>query len=357
MESEAYLEKMKKIYGALLDFIESGEDKEILFQELIKLLDNQKVFENPKEIQSFLHIISKVSKNHHCSPCFFSCIERILLNFKEEIKKFVTNSKIFTIFKGNKKIILFLIKEGIIIVDQFVLNELKSDKYFNFFKPEIKDFIDKEKVGEIPENFEIKRQTGENDSYICELIRNDNVEEFCAFCNRSNLSFSQTIIDNSDFETNSFLIGKKPSLIEYAAFFGSIQIFQYLQMNKVELKPSLWLYAIHSKSSELIHLLEENHVIPDDKTYNECLVEAIKCHHNDIARYIKDNLLQIDERNPFDVTPIFFEYYNFEFIQPDLINESNFNVLCRYDYEILVEDLWKKGNIDINSMKIQIIIV
>lgn len=68
MESEAYLEKMKKIYGALLDFIESGEDKEILFQELIKLLDNQKVFENPKEIQSFLHIISKVSKNHHFSP-------------------------------------------------------------------------------------------------------------------------------------------------------------------------------------------------------------------------------------------------------------------------------------------------
>lgn len=53
---------------------------------------------------------------------------------------------------------------------------------------------------------------------------------------------------------------KSISIIEYASFFGSIQIFQYLIMNKVELKPSLWLYAIHSQNAELISLLEENKI-------------------------------------------------------------------------------------------------
>ena len=98
----------------------------------------------------------------------------------------------------------------------------------------------------------------------------------------------------SIFETNPFLIKRKASLIEYAAFFGSIQIFKYLQLNNVELTPSLWLYAIHCNNPEIIHLLEENHVIPEDKSYFECYKESIKCHHNNIANYIKDNL--IDEK-------------------------------------------------------------
>ena len=51
---------------------------------------------------------------------------------------------------------------------------------------------------------------------------------------------------------------KKPTLIEYAAFNGSIQIFQYLKMNKVELNEELWSYAIHSGNAQIIHLLEEN---------------------------------------------------------------------------------------------------
>ena len=33
-------------------------------------------------------------------------------------------------------------------------------------------------------------------------------------------------------------------------------------MNKAKLTPFLWLYTIHSKNSELIHLLESNEVPP-----------------------------------------------------------------------------------------------
>ena len=58
---------------------------------------------------------------------------------------------------------------------------------------------------------------------------------------------------------------KTPTLIEYSTFFGSIQIIQYLKYNKVPLTNSLWLYAIHSNNTEVIHFLEENEIKPEKK--------------------------------------------------------------------------------------------
>ena len=83
------------------------------------------------------------------------------------------------------------------------------------------------------------------------------------------------------------MLGKNPSLIEYATFYGSIQIFRYLVNKNVELTQSLWLYAIHSKSSELISFLEEKSIKP--VSYYDVYVESIRCHHNEIAEYIIDN--------------------------------------------------------------------
>ena len=62
----------------------------------------------------------------------------------------------------------------------------------------------------------------------------------------------------SIFETNSFLLEREEtSLIEYAAFFGSIQIVKYLDLNGVDLSDSLMLFAIHGKNVELNNFLEE----------------------------------------------------------------------------------------------------
>ena len=136
-----------------------------------------------------------------------------------------------------------------------------------YLYPKIKEFIDEklqkqieelilQKYSETISSFEEKCQIGENDSYICSLIRSDSVEEFISYVNRTNLSLL-TKIKPSFYETNSFLIDKEPTLIEYASFFGSIQIIQYLKYNKVPLTSSLRLYAIHSNNPELIHFLEE----------------------------------------------------------------------------------------------------
>lgn len=93
--------------------------------------------------------------------------------------------------------------------------------------------------------YEEKRKQGENDDIIATMIRTDSVQESIVYVNKKNIKL-KSHIKCSNFETNEFLIGKEPSFIKYATFCGSIQIFQYLKTNKVKLKPSLWLYAIHS---------------------------------------------------------------------------------------------------------------
>ena len=162
-------------------------------------------------------------------------------------------------------------------MNDYILNYLKRKNYDGYFSPEIGEFEQKEKSEHDTEtitNFKEKRLIGENDGYICQLIRNDSIEEF-AYVNKTNLSLSKTTIKPSFFGTNSILIkNKEITLIEYAAFFGSIQVFQYLSLNNVDLKPSLWLYSIHSKNPDLIHLIEESDINPPNNSYKKCLEES-----------------------------------------------------------------------------------
>ena len=207
-----------------------------------------------------------------------------------------------------------------------------------------------------PEIFESLRKKGENDSYTCDLIRQDSIKEFITYVNKTNLSLQHTRIKSSIFETNSYLISKNPTLIEYAAFYGSIQIFQYLQMNNVELNPILWEYAIHGNNAFIINLLEENHVYPPTHNYESCLKESIKCHHNDIAKYIIDNLM--DEKSMlnniifdfnYNLYSYSFEYMNYNFFPENQESKCTFHYLCKFGYTELVKLYLQYGNIDINS--------
>ena len=67
------------------------------------------------------------------------------------------------------------------------------------------------------DNFNEKCMVGENESFLCSLIRNDSVEDFIAYVNRFNISLS-TKIPNSIFETNSMLCKKDPTLIELSSY-------------------------------------------------------------------------------------------------------------------------------------------
>lgn len=99
--------------------------------------------------------------------------------------------------------------------------------------------------------FEEKRLKGE--SYICELIHNDSIEKFVEYVNRTNFPLSKKL-NHSIFETNHFLIKIQPTPIEYAAFYGSVQIFKFLILKDVGLETeNVALSVIKGRNFDVIH--------------------------------------------------------------------------------------------------------
>ena len=359
MELQAHMNKMKEIYEQILNYVEKDEDIDS-YTSIVQYFENQKL-ENHNELKEILYMLLKFSKNHHRQTNFFDKIEKIFVLLKDKINNSFPNSEIFEIFKKNKRFLLFLIDNKLITIDETISGYL-INKYCRYFYPELKSQLDEENrqkiESELFENstnltdFEENRRKGENNSPLCHLIRNDLVEDFVVLANKTNLNLTSKI-SSSVFETNCFLIDKEPTIIEYAAFYGSIQIFNFLKLNNVPLNPSLWLYAIHSNNPEMIHLLEESQIQPDDKTYEKCLEESIKCHHNDIANYIQNNSLN-ESKNSFEQNDAAygFHYHNYKFI--DTENKFAFHYACKYDYFTIVENMINIEGFDINS-KVSII--
>ena len=360
MTINSYLKLMNELQSKFLDYIDNSD---VDIQNFTNFYEANKIDINYEYLKDLFHLILKVANNHHRSPIFFVRIEQVLLYFKENIKQSFSNEDISKIFKNNKQILLLLIKNRIILptksICKYIINKNRSF-YSQFLYPEIMPFIDSEIKKSIEEenkinfilDFDEKRQIGENDSYICTLIRKDLIDEFIVHVNRTNISLN-SIINQSIFETNNFLLTKTPTLIEYASFFGSIQIFQYLRFNQVEMDPDLWLYAIHSNNAEMIHLLEEISVQPPNDSFELCLEEAIKCHHNEIANYIMDALLDVKMKDEFYENTIecSFRYYNYAFFPQDLHNNKLFFYINKYNYNsILNHYINEKGE---NEIKLQ----
>ena len=412
------LEKFKEIQANVLAFLEKNENAEENFQNLKTNLDEQKIYENLYCFTLFLNLLAKISNNYFHETDFYAKLIKIFSLFKKEIKEKFTDSDLFNIFKDNKKVLLFFLEEKIMQINNYIGVQMQSDKYKEanypqYFFPEIKKYLksiktkfdfsenqilglahqmqknnessgkisfllqtygkSKEKSNDdkndwisvfsksLPNDFYENRKIGENEDQLCNLIRKDSIEDFIIFVKRQNYPLKSEI-NSSYYETNSFLLkNSKITLIEYAAFFGSIQIFQYLFKNGVELAPSIWFYAIHSNNPELIHLLEENHVIPE--SYQSIFNESIKCHHNDVANYIKTNYLdeksnkkgeekkkKKEENTVKDSNLVSLKSYNFAFIQEESISQKTFFYLCKYNYNIFVEYLMTESNLDINQI-------
>ena len=358
MSIEQHIEKMKLIQNKLIEFICDDEKVEINFQNLNIIFNDLKISENQHFFKEVLHLIIKIY-NNYAKPDFLDKMTRIFLIFKDKIKQTFSNIEIFNIFKTNKRILLFLIEEKIFVIDKTISSIMTSANYWSFkydyfFYPEMKNFLNeklnKQIESKIPNDFEDKRRTGKNENYICQLIRDDNINEFISYANKSNIKL-KSAVEQSIFEANLFLM-KNTTLIEYAAFYGSIQIFKYLYKNNVELKPSIWLYSIHGRNAEIIHILEENNVEFPGKSYNKCVNESIKCYQNELVDYFMNNYQQNENENSSDFLSKALKFFNFDYIDHEKVNKSSFFDLCKYDYFILVKELLVTEDIDINAVVI-----
>ncbi|KAK8895386.1 hypothetical protein M9Y10_023849 [Tritrichomonas musculus] len=338
MEVSNYIQKNLDLYRYVLEFIDSENDDEE-YQVFYQEFENA----NKDEIRLFVLLIAKICKNHFRCPHFFKKIESIILHFENQIKHIFTYAEIFDLFESNLRILLFLIQKNIFPPEEYYIQKrIEFDKEY-------------QQIDSI-EAFEEKRQIGENDSEICKLIRSDSVVDFIVYISQRNIKVSSQIPD-SIYETNSFILKLRTTLIEYAAFFGSIEIFKYLRISKAEMSSSIWLYAIHGRNPEIIHILEEDKF---PRNHQKCIEEAIKCHHNEIANYIQDNEKKFDDYSDsyndndseydyeckIDV-PFGIRYYNFEFIHENFFSEkSSFYILCKFGYFSLARLYLESKGID-----------
>lgn len=388
---EQYLKNMKNIQNNFLNFLDNEVNSEENFQTLTNIFDELKIYDDKHKLKSLMHLISQISDYHCRFSNFFCKIEHVLQLFQTSIKKYFSNWEIFTTFRSNKRILLFLIESKIMIMDKYIIlaitKKQELETYPHFFSPEIRPFMDEkwfpkydlfglyyntrnEWVEEIknkvlPDDFYEKRKEGENDLRICQLIREDLIKDFIVYINLNNVPVDSTI-KQSIYETNSLLLHKsKVTLIEYAAFFGSLQIFKYLINEGAKLAQSIWIFAIHGNNAEMIHFLEENKIDPplDENVGKESknsflvlLKESIKNHNNESATYFLNYFCQNDDDSLHDVVIHSLKHYNFAFIQSKHIDKSSFLGLCKYDYYTLVDVLLKDMSFDLNEIILWIII-
>lgn len=369
-----YFGNQKKIEEFFVKVLQDQDNIEENFQNLMNFLKEEQKFQNKKDLLLLLKLIMSIADDHQRSINFFQIIEKIINLFKTQIQQFFHNAEIFNIFKSNKRILLFLIKEKILIINNDILKIIKfeqntSQQYLYYFLPEIKDsediiLLDEEIQNQKINDFELfkkQRLLGENENYICELIRNDLIIEFSNYVEKTNYPLSSNI-PPSQFETNLFLLNKNPTLIEYTAFFGSFKIFEYLIDHGTQITPSIWIYAIHCQSNDhIIQYLNEKKIEPE--SYLECCIESIKCHHHDETSYFQQ-YIDIDSSS-INLFYKCIKHYNFvcmtQFnellinIYKSKIHSFLFNTLiefCRFDYISIVELILNKIEISLN-LKIQ----
>ncbi|KAK8883486.1 hypothetical protein M9Y10_042578 [Tritrichomonas musculus] len=377
-----YFDQKKNIQRILLEYLEEKNVEEN-FEIFLQVLKDQQVHEDYHEIKEILYLINNIANNHQRTDNFYNKIERIIEVMKKEITKIMKNSEIFELFKNCKRLLLFFIEERIITLDEYIVSRITSDeflenKYCQYFSPEIKEFITKEFIDkyscqnsilrngqlikeiikeEKEELFYERRREGENDSYLSEIIRKQETKEFIVHVNKTNLSL-ENYIETSIFETNELLMknNKEIKIIEYAAFYGSNEIIRYMHKNGATMRSNIWYYAIHSGDAELIKYLEDNKISPPKDTYESILRESIKCHHNDVSRYIINYLIDEEEmknniENNFEenLYRYSFEYRNYCFLPENIKCKYTFYYLCEFDYYTPVKLYLEQENIDINS--------
>ena len=320
MESlKAFINEMNNIKDMIIDYID--DDAPFPKFDMLDSVD----YNYPRKLIliEIFHLIENIANNHFRRPSFFVKIERLIHYFEKELNTNFSPNEIFKIFGSNKRILLFLIQEKILNVNNYICAEIEKNPDYNLYlkKPAKKDEI-----------YEEKRKLGENDNYICQLIQKDLIDDFIIFTNKTNIPLNSKI-PSSLFETNQFLIVNSPTFIEYAAFYGSMQIIKYMVMNGINMKPSIWLYAIHSNNPELIHYIEEKGVEPPDYSYLECLAESIKCFWTNITEYIKNNLIteEIDKYELYEQT---IQYHNYAI--PFEYSNENLLDYIKYDYPVFV---------------------
>lgn len=104
------------------------------FVKLTKYIDNKKMMETRENILYFFNLILSIAENNNNSSNFDNKIAKVISFYINDIKLFFTDYDIFTVFKSNKSIILYLIFNGSILLKKIVMTPTITIIEYKFFE-------------------------------------------------------------------------------------------------------------------------------------------------------------------------------------------------------------------------------
>lgn len=260
------------------------------------LSEHQQYLTDKKSALQLLSSLDRFISNHPQNSDYVKrlIISPILLKTLSLFSSFELY-KIFSTYSTR----LLLYQKGFITINTITERSSVNSYDFAYFINEIKEgdnqfyqyAITKENNQETIKEINLERhnelrERGRNHHQIAEIIRNDDIQQFQEMIAQTNISLKSRI-PYSFYEDCQFINNKNdmPHLIDFASFFGSINIFKFLWINDVKGSPSTFNYAIAGGNYEIIHLLESIYKNSIDKNSQNY---SILFHRNDIYSYLQD---------------------------------------------------------------------
>ena len=117
MKVHDFIQNNKNIQIQLLRYIDNSNDVEENYQNMIQIIQDNKILSDKIYFKSFLYLLINIVNNHKQWADFYYKIEKIIKFLRTNILAIFTNKEIFNIFKNNNRILLFLIDEKILNIN------------------------------------------------------------------------------------------------------------------------------------------------------------------------------------------------------------------------------------------------
>ncbi|OHT04194.1 hypothetical protein TRFO_28364 [Tritrichomonas foetus] len=267
---QVYVELQKKLASfSPEDKINAEEEFDYFFQEKTRFWH-------------FLYTIMHLYNYGHKRKKIY---QSILFQIKNKIQNtHFSNQHIKILCQNNIKAIEFFLTEKIISkenVSSFFTNQEKIT-YEIIEKKLSKDATTQYKIKFIQNNSKNPKV-----SIFEKIIRKDDIHTFQQILSESNIDINCQF---QFFDNEKYFVFKNISLsmLEYSAFYGSIQIFKFLWIQKgIKFGSNLLKCAVCGNNFDVIHLLESELKTKFDFS---CLELAIAHHHYELTEYIISDL-------------------------------------------------------------------
>ncbi|OHT05692.1 hypothetical protein TRFO_05836 [Tritrichomonas foetus] len=359
---------LSDISQSILDSIANYEDHRS-FDKFFQIFTDNNIVSNYEIYLAVLSILNRIAFLSASDLTIYEKIESILLRLKNDFQltSVFHQRTLFDTFYSSAEIILFFYEQNIIDL----LYIYQDNVFFKglFFFPELyknyhnyRKYINANKLEnqmkEFKSNiddFEHIRRTGLSNVKLYRLIQEDKLNEFIDFVNLENIDLSAKV--NFSIFDQHFIRNEEMTLIDYAMYFNSINIFKYLFIQKVSISEQSMEFALKGGNFEIIHIVEEelhyeysssdlNYTI--DKNISEYIVSMIP---SDQEVYNEDLLKEcIDDNNFIQMNNIIT---NNEKVADDfLLSIEKLTEKIKYlDVPYLYDFLFKLQNFDPESIE------